>query len=75
MGEFVEQKRKIQEIENKVISLKLQIKVYKTKPVLKQYTVTEYLNEMQKKYVLIQIVKPANNIAIICEKCFVTVNF
>ena len=43
MEEFVEWKRKIlQKVENKTISLKYQIKVRKTNPVLKHDAVVEY---------------------------------
>ena len=72
--EFVEWERMIlQEIYNKIISLKLRIKVHKTNPVLKQDAVIEYLNEVHEKYVFVPIDKAANNIAIICEKYYVTV--
>ena len=71
---FVEWKRNnLQEVDNKIISLKDRIKVHKTNPVLKQDTLTEYLNEVHKKYALVPIDKAANNIAIICKKCYVTV--
>ena len=68
MEEFVEWKRKIlQEVDNKIISLKHQIKVHKKNLVLKQDTVTEYLNELHKNYVFLPIDKAANNTAIICK--------
>ena len=74
MEEFVEWKRKIlQEVKNNIISLKHQIKVHKTNPVLKQDAVIEYLNELHEKYVLIPIDKTTNNIVIICKKYCVTV--
>ena len=54
MEDFVEWKRKIlQKIDNKIISLKQQIKVHKANPVLKQDAIIEYLNELHKKYVLV----------------------
>ena len=47
MKDFVDWKRKIlQEFDNKIISPKHQIKVHKTKLVLKQVTLIEYLNEL-----------------------------
>ena len=68
MEEFVEWKRKIlQEVDNKIISLKHQIKVHKKNLVLKQDAVTEYLNELHKNYVFLLIDKAANNTAIICK--------
>ena len=74
MKEFVDWKRKIlQEIDNKIISLKHRIKVHKTNTVLKQDTVIEYLNELHEKYVFVPIDKAANNIVIICKKYYVTV--
>ena len=43
MEEFVDWKRKIlQEVDNKIISLKHRIIVHKTNPVLKQDAVIEY---------------------------------
>ena len=67
MEEFVDWKRKVlEEVGNKIISLKHRTKVHKINPVLKQDAVTEYLNELHKKYVLARINKPANNIATIC---------
>ena len=72
--EFVEWKRKIlQEVYNKIISLKHRIKVHKTNPVLKQDAVLEYLNKLHEKYVFVPIDKAANNIAIICKEYCVTV--
>ena len=60
---FAEWKRKIlQEVDNKIISLKHQIKVHKTNPVLKQDAVIEYLHELHEKYALVPIDKAANNI-------------
>ena len=54
--EFVQWERKIlQEVDNKIISLKHRIKVHKTNPVLKQDTVIEYLNEVHEKYVFVPI--------------------
>ena len=53
---------------NILTSLKDRIKVHKTKPVLKQDAVIEYLNELHEKYVLVRIDKATNNIAIICKK-------
>ena len=74
MEEFVDWQRKIlQEVGNKIISLKHQIKVCKTNTVLKHDAVIEYLNEMHEKYVLDPIDKAADNIAIICKKYYVTV--
>ena len=71
---FVEWKRNIlQEVDNKIISLKHRIKVHKINPVLKQDTVIEYLNELHEKYVFLPIDKAVNNIAIICKKHCVTV--
>ena len=72
--EFVEWKSKIlQEVDNKIISLKHRIKVHKTNPVLIQDTVIEYLKELHENYDLVPIDKAANNIAIICKKYYVTV--
>ena len=69
MEEFVDWKRKIlQEVDNKIISLKHRIKVHKTNLVLKQDAIIEYLNELHEKYILVPIEKAANNIAIICKK-------
>ena len=69
MEEFVDWKRKIlQEVNNKIISLKHRIKVYTTNSVL-----IEYLNELHKKYVLVPIDKAADNIAVICKKYYLTV--
>ena len=49
MEEFVKWKRKnLQEVDNKIISLKYRIKVDKTNSVLKQGAVIEYLNELNK---------------------------
>ena len=63
--EFIEWKRKIlQEIDNKIISLKH----HKTNPELKQDAVIKYLNELHKKYVFVPIDRSSNNIAIICKK-------
>ena len=74
--EFAEWKKKIlQEVDNKIISLKHGIKFHKTNPVLKQDAVTEYLRELHNKYVLVPIDKAANNIAMICKKYSVTVIF
>ena len=74
MEEFVDWRRKIlQEVGNKIISLKHRIKVHKTNPVLKQDAVIEYLNELHEKYVLVPIDKAANNIAITCNKYYVAV--
>ena len=74
MKEFVDWKRKtLQEADNKIISLKHQIKVHKTNPMLKQEAVTGYLNELHKRYVLVPTEKACNNIAIICKKDYVTV--
>ena len=65
MEEFVNWKRKIpQEVDNKIISLKHQIKVHKTNPVLKQDAVIEHLNELHEKHVLVPIEKAAKNIVI-----------
>ena len=73
--EFLKWKRKIlQEVDNKIISLKRRTKVHKANPVLKQNAIIEYLNELHKRYVLISIDKAANNIAIICKNYYVTVN-
>ena len=64
--EFVEWKRKIlQEIDNKIISLKHRIRVHKTSPVLKQDAITEYLNKLHEKYVFVSIDKAANSLIII----------
>ena len=72
--EFAEWKRKnFQEVDNKILSLKHRIKVHKTEPVLKQKAVIEYLHELHELYVLVPIDKAANNIVIICKKCYVTV--
>ena len=58
MEDFAEWKRKIlQKIDNKIISLKHQIKVHKANVVLKQNAIIEYLNELHKKYVLVPIDK------------------
>ena len=66
--EFAEWKRKnFQEVDNKILSLKHRIKVHKTKPVLKQKAVIEYLHELHELYVLIPIDKAENNIVIICK--------
>ena len=74
MEEFLKWKRKIlQEVDNKINSLKHRIKVHKTSPVLKQGAVIEYWNELHEKYVLVSIDKATNNIAIICKKYYVTV--
>ena len=74
MKEFVDSKTKIlQEIDNKIVSLKHRTKVYKTNPLLKLDAVIEYLNELHEKYVLVPTEKAANNIAIICKKYYVTV--
>ena len=74
MEKFVDWKRKIlQEVDNKIVSLKHRIKVHKTHPVLKQDAAIEYLNELNKKYVLFSIEKAASYIAIICKKYYVTV--
>ena len=74
MEGFVEWNRKIlQEVDNKIISLKHWIKVHKANAVLKQDAVVEYLNELHGKCVLIPIDQAANNIAIICKKSYVTV--
>ena len=35
---------------------------------LKQYVVTEYLNEIHEKYMLVLVDKASNNIAIICKE-------
>ena len=46
--EFAEWKRKIlQDVGNKIISLKHRIKVHKTKSMLKQHAVIEYLHGLQ----------------------------
>ena len=74
MEEFVDWKKKIlQEVDNKFVSLKHQIKVHKTSSVLKQNAVIEYLNELHKKYVLVPIDKAAKNIAVISRTYYVTV--
>ena len=74
MEEFVEWKRKILlEVNSKIISLKHRIKVYKANFVLKQDAVIEYLNELHEKYILVATDKAANNIVIICKKCYVTI--
>ena len=63
MEEFVDWKGKIlQEVDNKIISLKHRIKIHKGNSVLKQNAVIEYLNELLEKYVLVPIDKAANNI-------------
>ena len=47
MEDFVDWKRKIlQEVDNKIISVKHRIKAHETNPVLKQDAVIEYLNEV-----------------------------
>ena len=72
--EFAEWKRKIlKEVDNKIISLKHQIKVHKTNPVLKHDAIIEYLHELHEKYILVPIDKSANKIVKICEKYYVTV--
>ena len=53
--------------------LNIEQNVHKTNPVSKQDAVIEYLYELHEKYVLVLIDKAANNIAIICEKYYVTV--
>ena len=69
MEEFVKQKRSIlQEVDNKIISIRHQIKVHKTNPALKQDTVIEYSNELHKKHDFLLIGNAANNNAIICVK-------
>ena len=74
MEKFVDWKRKIlQEVDNKVISLKYQKKARKTKPLLKYDAVIEYLNELHEKYILVPNDKAANNIAIICKKYYVII--
>ena len=75
MEEFVEWKRKILlEVNSKIISPKHRIKVYKANSVLlKQDAVIEYLNELLGKYILVPTDKAANNIVIICKKCYVTI--
>ena len=56
---LAEWKRKIlQEVENKIISLKHRIKNHKTNPVSKQDEVIEYLHKLHKKYALASIDKP-----------------
>ena len=74
MEKFVVWERKIlQEVDYKIISLKHRIRFHKTNAVLKQDAVIEYFNELQKKYALVPIDKAANNIAIICKKYYATV--
>ena len=69
MEEFVKRKRSIlQEVDNKIISIRHQIKVHKTNPALKQDTVIEYSNELHKKHDFLLIGSAANNNAIICVK-------
>ena len=69
--EFIEWKRKIlQEVDNRIISLKHRINVHKANLVLKQDTITEYLNELHEKFVFVQFDTVASNIAIICEKYY-----
>ena len=76
MEEFVTWKKKIlQEVNNKIISLKYRINVHKTNSVLKQGTVIEYLNELNKKYAIVLTGMSANNVPIICKKDNVTVIF
>ena len=53
---LAEWKRKIlQEVENKIISLKHRIKNHETNPVSKQDAVIEYLHKLYKKYALASI--------------------
>ena len=53
-GRVVEWKRKIlQEVDNKIISLKHRIKVHKRNPVLKQDAIIEYLNKLHERYALV----------------------
>ena len=68
MEEFADWKVKvIQEVHNKIISLKHQIKVHKTNTVLKKDVVIKYLSELHEKYVLVPIDRAAGNIAIISK--------
>ena len=62
------EKKILQDVENKIITLKHSGKVHKTNPVLKQEAVIEYLYELHEKYVLFPIDKAANNIAGIGSK-------
>ena len=58
-------------VEEKVTNLKIKIKPQHTKPILKQADVKLYLDEFQKRYVLVPTDKASNNIAIVCKTFYV----
>jgi len=63
----------LEKVESKITSLKAKIRPKKTKPILKEPNVIEYLKELHRKYVLVPIDKASNNVAIICKKYYVEV--
>ena len=72
-SEFNEWKKNIiSTVENKISLLKRSTRVKKIKSVLKDPDVVTFLKDLHLKFVLVQIDKASNNIAIICKKFYVT---
>ena len=71
---FTEWRNKLFEIvDNKISMLKTQLHPRRSSKVLSDSNVTNYLNELQEKYVMVPIDKADSNIAFICKRYYVEV--
>ena len=57
-------------VENKICSIKQKVKVRKTTSILNDLQVKQYLNSLHEKYVIVPIDKASSNLAIICKKYY-----
>ena len=61
------------EVENRIAFLKRKVRFQKVNPILRRSEVTEYLQNLQSKFVLVPIDKASNNVSIICKKFYIEV--
>ena len=61
----------IEQVKRKISVLKTKVKRHPVKPILKDPTVINYLEELHSKFVLVPIDKASKNIAIVCKKFYI----
>ena len=62
----------LEKVKQRIKALKQKQKPHQTKPTLLDPDVEEYLNCLQKKFVIVTIDKAANNFAFICKRFYIT---
>ena len=63
----------LQKVDAKIAFLRKKVKPKQTKAILQDPDVSEYLQKLHEKFVLVPIDKAANNVAIVCKRYYVEV--